>query len=108
MGDGDKTTPIVAEFLGRDHNALIPAGPDLGARPRSGAPLDIDASICPPLHRMHEQRVVRSAGRMAIGYRMPAPGTVGAQPAHIAGDGTPVFYSHDERGSTVSRTAIAV
>jgi hypothetical protein len=95
MGDGDKTAPIITEFLGKDASALVPLGPD--------------NSVCPPLHRMHERRVVRSAGHMIIGVTMPAPEGIEAEAARL-GNGTPVFYSHEDRNRARggTRAALAV
>jgi hypothetical protein len=108
MDDGDLTTPIVTEFLGKDVGAppqKVPA--DKGAASRSSG--DIEGSVCPPLHRMHERRVVRSAGHMVIGVRMPSPDT---KPAELAPfeDGAVVFSSREQNrnGGGASRAALVL
>jgi hypothetical protein len=92
MANDERTGPIFQEMFGKGG-----AGDE---RLGEAAPEEND-EFSPPLHRMHEQRMVRSAGQMAIGCRMPAP-----IPVANAGPGTPVFSSSDGRGSGVSRAAL--
>jgi hypothetical protein len=110
MGDGDKTAPIVTEFLGWDQKAATPPGEQPSGGKAVAPSPDPDQSVCPPLHRMHEQRLVRRAGRMVVGVRMPTPQLIEAQASRVGGQTTPVFYSHEERraGGGVSRTTLVV
>jgi hypothetical protein len=106
MDDGDLTAPIVTEFFGTD----------AGATPQRGTPSDdgvtvrlsrdAEDSVCPPLHRMHERRVVRSAGHMVIGVRMPSPEGIATQVAPFE-DGAVLFSSREEsRDGGASRAAL--
>jgi hypothetical protein len=109
MGDGDKTAPIVTEFLDRDLSTALPHSDEQDGTISMPLLDGADQSICPPLHRMHEQRLVRSAGRMVVGMRMPAPAAIEAPAARMSGHDMPVFYSFEERrGNGVSRAALAV
>jgi hypothetical protein len=100
MADDDKNAPILGELLG---------GGLGGEAPGRGSAMTEQESLCAPLHRLHERRIVRDAGRMVVGFRMPTPYSLGDEMEPV-GLETPVFSSNVKKPgrSGVSRIAIAV
>lgn len=109
MGEGDKAALIAKEFRGGDHDDTTLSRDRARSELIISLPYQADQSICPPLHRMHEHRVVRKAGRMLIGFRMPAPAANEAFVPHNEGyDVSSVFYSEERGGGAVSRAVLAM
>lgn len=100
MADDHKNAPILGELLGAD-----PGGEAQGRR----SPVVEQESLCAPLHRMHERRIVRNAGRMVVGFRMPTPYSLGDKMEPV-GLEAPVFSSNLRKAgrSGASRMAMAV
>jgi hypothetical protein len=104
MADGDKNAPIFDELFGRETGkATNPSDTNRGEGSVGGLPMEI-GSIRPPLHQMHEARLVRNAGRMMSGRTVPAPD--GAEERHLQ-----IFSAGEpdrNGGSALLRTAVAM
>jgi hypothetical protein len=100
MAENDGNAPIINELLGRSGTAdSLPARTGGQSLPATRPEDDL---IGRPLHRLHESRMISSAGRMVIGSKMPTPLIV--NPGRQGADGTQVavFSSRSEpsgRGS---------
>jgi hypothetical protein len=102
MAEGDKSAPIFEELFGRESGAAAPVPDNSVGQPQAGGGGGDGENMNPPLHRPHETRLVRHAGRMVAGHTMAAP---------EAGFGSvPVFTNGPDRGgaSVLLRTAVAV
>jgi hypothetical protein len=102
MAEGDKSAPIFKELFGKDNRAAESRGGAAGDGASAGAAFGEGHSVAPPLHRMHETRLVRNAGRMAAGRTMAAP--------QSAQTNLQVFSTGPEKSgaSVLLRTAVAM
>jgi hypothetical protein len=109
MAEGDENTPILDELLGVETDQAKFRTDGLGSEiPGRHLTMAEQESLCAPLHRMHERRLVRSAGRMVVGFRMPTPYSLGDRMEPV-GLETPVFSSALKRPRAgASRIAISV
>lgn len=109
MDDGDLTAPIVTEFFGKDVGVAPQRSVPAVAGPTLRLSRDAEESVCPPLHRMHERRVVRSAGHMVIGVKMPSPENIATHVTQSE-DGAALFYSREQgrTGGVASRAALVL
>jgi hypothetical protein len=107
MAEGDKDTPIIEELFGRDKPRN--AGQETPEEGAAVADPGMSESICPPLHRMHETRLVRNAGRMVVGTTMPSPSVALWEADHFNNDSRAVFTAGEKRGGIGYRgAAVAV
>lgn len=102
MAEGDKSAPIFEELFGRESGATTPVPDSSAGQQQAGSGGGDGENSNPPLHRPHETRLVRHAGRMIAGHMMASPD---------AGYGSvPVFTNGPDKGgaSVILRTAVAV
>jgi hypothetical protein len=102
MADGDNTGPILEELLGKD------AAPNKSQPQAGGAVVSLVSGddLAPPVHRMHQTRLVRNAGHMAVGSKMATPDANSA----FADEVQPLFSSRPEnaRKRRPPRIAVAI
>ena len=107
MAKGDGNGPSVEDLLGKGcieellGKSKVPGeiGPDPlgGAMIRPAVAVEF-VSISPPLHRLHETRLVRNAGHMAIGMKM-------AVPLHLTEDADTAFLQDVASAATAEKRA---
>jgi len=105
MAKGEGNGPSIEEFLGNGLEEFLSKGKSsggMGQNPSSGAMTRPAVaaefvSISPPLHRLHETRLVRNAGHMAVGMKM-------AVPLHFTQNADTVFPQDVVSAATERRT----
>ena len=74
MAEDDRNAPILEELFGAETGQAKGRAEELdGQAAERGFLAAEHETIYAPLYRMHERRVVRDAGRMVVGFRMPTP-----------------------------------
>ena len=106
MAEGDNDTPMIEELFGRDKPRN--AGPDRPGESAAGIDPGPGDSVCPPLHRMHETRLVRNAGRMVVGTTMPSPAIALWDAERFSEDSEAIFTAGEKREGGIGYRGAAI
>lgn len=103
MAEDDKITPLFEELYGKSFAVSEPADAQPGDMTPTNPVSDNAHSF---LHRMHEHSIVRSAGHMVIGAKVPTPEHL--DDAASGAVSTAIFYPREEkRSSPLGKSAAA-